>query len=99
MDSLTHFRFRNVYFYIHYSISLKVTALDMFQKNVGSHLLKYRRHSTLILVGMFNAECQNGGRGLRIDFFSFFFVKVWSKELKFLNICSAYELKFGSDLY
>ena len=32
MDSLTHFHYRNVYIYIHYSNSLKVTALDMFQK-------------------------------------------------------------------
>ena len=32
MSSLTHFRSRNVYFYIHYCYSLKVTALDMFQK-------------------------------------------------------------------
>ena len=37
MDSLTHFHFRNVYFYIHYCNSLKVTALDMFQQNSGSH--------------------------------------------------------------
>ena len=37
MDSLTHFHSRNVYFYIHYNNSLKVTALDMFQKNLGSH--------------------------------------------------------------
>ena len=32
MDSLTHFHSRNVYFYIHYSNSLKVTALHMLQK-------------------------------------------------------------------
>ena len=32
MDSLTHFHSRNVYFYIHYSNSLKVTALNMLQK-------------------------------------------------------------------
>ena len=32
MDSLTHFYSRNVYFYIHYSNGLKVTALDMFHK-------------------------------------------------------------------
>ena len=32
MDSMTHFHSKNVYFYIHYSNSLKVTALDMFQK-------------------------------------------------------------------
>ena len=37
MDSLTHFHSRNVYFYIHYSNSLKVTALDMLQKILGSH--------------------------------------------------------------
>ena len=38
MDSPTHFHSRNVYFYIHYSYcnSLKVTALDMFQKILGS---------------------------------------------------------------
>ena len=29
MDSLTHFHSKNVYFYIHYSYNLKVTALDM----------------------------------------------------------------------
>ena len=37
MDSLTHFHSRNVYFYIHYGDSLKVTALDIFQKKLGSH--------------------------------------------------------------
>ena len=37
MDSLTHFHSRNVYFYINFSNNLKVTALDMFQKNLGSH--------------------------------------------------------------
>ena len=37
MDSLIHFHSRNVYFYIHYSDSLKVIALDMFQKMLGSH--------------------------------------------------------------
>ena len=35
MDSLTHFDSRNVYFYIHHSNSLKVTALDMFIKKIG----------------------------------------------------------------
>ena len=35
MDSLTHFHSRNVHFYIHFSNNLKVTALDMFQKNFG----------------------------------------------------------------
>ena len=38
MDSLTHFHSRNVYFHIHYSNKLKVTALDMFQKMFGPHL-------------------------------------------------------------
>ena len=37
MDSLTHFHSRNVYFYIHFSNNLKVTALDVFKKNLGSH--------------------------------------------------------------
>ena len=37
MDSLTHLHSRNVYFYIHYSNSLKVTALHMFQNNLDSH--------------------------------------------------------------
>ena len=37
MDSLTRFHFRNEYFYIHYSNSLKVTAVDMFQKKLCSH--------------------------------------------------------------
>ena len=37
MDSLTHFHSRNVHFYKHYSNSLKVTALDMFHKMLGSH--------------------------------------------------------------
>ena len=41
MNSLTHFHSRNVYFYIHYSNSLKVTALDMFQKTLGSHPLMH----------------------------------------------------------
>ena len=41
MDSLTHFHSRNVYFYTHFSNNLKVTALDMFHKNLGSHPLKY----------------------------------------------------------
>ena len=36
MDSLTHFHLRNVHFYIHYSNSLKVTALDMLHKMLGS---------------------------------------------------------------
>ena len=45
MDSVTHFHSRNVYFYIHYSNSLKVTALDMFKKNLGSHPLKHQRHT------------------------------------------------------
>ena len=40
MDSLTHLHSRNVYFYIHYSNSLKVLALDMFQEILGSHPLK-----------------------------------------------------------
>ena len=35
MDSLTHFQ--KVYFCVHYSDSLKVTALGMFQQNLGSH--------------------------------------------------------------
>ena len=39
MDSLTHFHSRNVYFYIHYSYSLKVTVLDMFKKILGSYPL------------------------------------------------------------
>ena len=39
MSSLTHFHSKNVYFYIHYSNSLKITALDMFQKNLSSHPL------------------------------------------------------------
>ena len=39
MDSLTYFHSRNVYFYIHYNDSLKVTALDMFKKKMGSHPL------------------------------------------------------------
>ena len=34
-DSLTHFHSRNVYFYIHYSNSLNVTALDMLKKKNG----------------------------------------------------------------
>ena len=33
MDSMTHFHSKNVYFYTHYINSLKVTALDIFQKN------------------------------------------------------------------
>ena len=37
MDSLTQFHSKNVYFYEHYSNSLKVTALDMFLKKMGSH--------------------------------------------------------------
>ena len=32
MDSLTHFHSRNVYFNIHYSNNLKVTALDRFKQ-------------------------------------------------------------------
>ena len=32
--------FQKYYFYIHYSNSLKVTALNMFKKNLGSHPLK-----------------------------------------------------------
>ena len=40
MDSLTHFHSRNLHFYIHYCYSLKVAALDMFKKNLGSHPLK-----------------------------------------------------------
>ena len=32
---LIHFHSKNVYFYIHYSYGLKVTALDMFQKNLA----------------------------------------------------------------
>ena len=39
MDFLTHFHSRNVYFYIHFNYNLKVTALDVFQKNLGSHPL------------------------------------------------------------
>ena len=31
MDSLTHLHSKNVYFYIHYSCSLKVIALSIFQ--------------------------------------------------------------------
>ena len=31
MVSLTHFHSRNVYFYLYYNNSLKVTALDMFK--------------------------------------------------------------------
>ena len=34
---MTYFHSKNVYFYIHYSNSLKVTALNMFQKSLGSH--------------------------------------------------------------
>ena len=37
MGSLTPFNSRNVYFCVHYSDSLKVTALGMFQKHLGSH--------------------------------------------------------------
>ena len=40
MDSLTHFHARMAYFYTHFSNNLKVTALGMFQKNLGSHPLK-----------------------------------------------------------
>ena len=42
MDFLTHFHSRNVYFYIHYNNSLKVTALDMFQKNLVYTPLKWK---------------------------------------------------------
>ena len=42
MVSLIHFHSRNVYFYIHYSNSLKVTALDMFLKQMGSHPLNLK---------------------------------------------------------
>ena len=34
---MTHFHSENLYFYIHYSNSLKVTALYMFQRKLGSH--------------------------------------------------------------
>ena len=37
MDSLTHFFPRNVYICIHLCNNLKVTALDMFLKKMGSH--------------------------------------------------------------
>ena len=38
MDSLTHsIPEMYTYFYIHFSNNLKVTALDVFQKNFGSH--------------------------------------------------------------
>ena len=32
MDSITQYHSKNVYFYIYYSYSLKVAALDMFKK-------------------------------------------------------------------
>ena len=35
MDSVTHFHSKNVYSYVHYCNSLKVTALDMFKKKMG----------------------------------------------------------------
>ena len=37
MDSLTYLHSRNVYFYIRYKNSLKVTALDMFKKKNWVH--------------------------------------------------------------
>ena len=49
MDSLTHFHSKNVYFYIHYSNSLKVTALDMLKKNCVHTPLKTSK-SILTLV-------------------------------------------------
>ena len=58
MDFLTHFHSRNVYFYIHYSNSLKVTVLDMFQTNLGSHPLtlyypvNFRSVSLVILYSL-----------------------------------------------
>ena len=33
MGSMIHFDLKNMYFYINYSDSLKVAALDMFQNN------------------------------------------------------------------
>ena len=52
MDSLTHFHSRNVYFYIHFSNNLKVTALDMFQKILGSHP---RQVKILLYLGLLAA--------------------------------------------
>ena len=58
MDSLTHFHYRNAYFHIDNSDSLKVTALDMLKKigftplNVNSifELDSYEIYSIYILV-------------------------------------------------
>ena len=43
MDSMTHFHSKYVYFYKHHSNSLKVTALDMFQKMGLTPLLNYNK--------------------------------------------------------
>ena len=51
-------------------------------------------HSTVVWVGMSDAERRYGGLK---DFF-FFFAKVRSKELKIFNILRAYKLKFGPNL-
>ena len=46
MDSLTHILSRKVYF-IHYSNSLEVTALDMFKKKIGFIPLNHVIHLEL----------------------------------------------------
>ena len=52
MDSLSHFHSRNVYFYIHYSNSLKVKALNMFKKSLGSHPLYVVLYECILYVNM-----------------------------------------------
>ena len=42
MDSLTHSHSKNAYFYIHYSYSIKVTALSIFQNFWVDTSLKLR---------------------------------------------------------
>ena len=58
MDSLTHFHSRNVYFYIHFSNNLKVTALDMFFKKIWVHTPVKSHLITRFQMLTFGFSCQ-----------------------------------------
>ena len=55
MDFLIQFHSKNVYFYIHYSCSLKVIALSIFQNFwVDTNFYTYEPFKDLLRKGQFN---------------------------------------------
>ena len=61
MDSLTYFHSKNVNFYVHYSYSLKVMALSIFQNLWVDTSLKVARLATASCSDLFEnyIECVN----------------------------------------